>query len=316
MANYLDIEPLNPVKFIDQQATTPAQFHTKHFDDALFVDQKGKWQGSATYSNPWQTNDAITIQMKANLAPIVVDLLDEYGQSALQVTANAITTSLIGQDYDVYEANIPLNTVPVGCYQLLITCGNPNNEPILAISEPLCVQTEHENTVLIEYTNSSNKDGVIFENQLLFSMRIDARITTMDPGSRDTLYEDQILKETMIRSYPFRVFKFVISYAGGVPDYIIDKLNRIFGCDLVTIDGKQFVKNEGAKWARVGVEHYPMAGWSIELREGGNATGTKRINGGVNPNEALAVVYNIETAGFGPIDNTGTNTLIQLTEIN
>jgi len=314
MANFLTIEPLNPLKFVEVNPSQSAAFHTKHFDDYLFADQIAEWEQTVEYENPWETGDAITIQFKSNLAPATVDIIDVYGNSQAQVTATGGSGGLIGQPFDVYVANVALNSLAAGCYYLKITAGDPLGTPIVMRSEWICVKDQHLRTVMIAYKNATNKDGVVFEQGLVFNLRVDARIGNMTPGSKDTIYEDQILREVMIRSYAYRTFKFTISFAKGVPDYIIDKLNRIFGCSYITIDGKQFVKNEGAKWERAGQATYPMAGWSIDLREGGANNGTKTVDGGANPDETASVVYNIWSKSFGPFDSNGTNTLIQLEE--
>jgi hypothetical protein len=86
-----------------------------------------------------------------------------------------------------------------------------------------------------------------------------------------------------------------------VPPYLIDKLSRIFGCDTLTIDGRDFTKNEGANWEPVELEGYPMAGWSIELREKLNRDITIYENDQeiISDNAMMSV---IDTKGFGLVD--------------
>lgn len=299
---------LSSIRFVEYDPTQTIQYQTRHFDDYLFQEQIQDFIFPAYYSQKRQQNDTETLQFESDYAPWQVQLINCSNQVIKTVSIPAITTGLIDPMALTYQANFAYNDVPVGRYWMLLRGGMGNG--IKAISESIDVAEVHPYTVLLEYTNSVNKDNIYFNNGLIvLKLRLEAQIMRLKPGSKDTAYTDQVQNETLLRSYPYRIFRFIVSSYQGVPDWMIDKLNRIFGCSKILIDGKQFTKDDGAKWESVDTDLYPMSGWGIELRESKNRTFVK-ISSENNPEENIIIAYNIETDGYGTPSQ-----IIQITNI-
>lgn len=306
--SYIEMPFLSSMRFVEYDPVQAAQYQTKHFDDYLFKEQIQEFQFPADYGIKRQQNDTEVIQFQSNYAPWQVQLVNCSNQVIKTVSIPTITTGLIDPFAATYQANFTYDMVPPGRYWMLLRGGMGNL--IKSISEPIDVAIEHPYTVLLQYTNSINKDSVYFGGGTnTLNMRLDAQLMRMQPGSKDTMYADQVLDETVLRSYSYRIFNFVVSAYKGVPDWMIDKLNRIFGCDKVLIDGKQFTKDSGAKWESVSTELYQMSGWKIDLRESKNRTSV-RMSTDNNPEENIIIGYNIETDGYGT-----PSTIIQITNI-
>jgi hypothetical protein len=57
----------------------------------------------------------------------------------------------------------------------------------------------------------------------------------------------------------------VFGCGSGVPNWVGDRLNRIFACDDISIDGTGWMRNDGAKLEATREAGYPFSGWAIEL---------------------------------------------------
>lgn len=306
-APYIDIPLLSSIRFVEYDPTQAVQYQTRHFDDYLFKEQIQDFMFPAQYAQKRQQNDTDVIQFQSDYAPFQVQLVNCSNQVIKTVNIPVVATGLINPMANTYQENFTYDIVPPGRYWMLLRGGMGND--IEAISEPIDVDVTHPYTVLLEYSNSINKDTVYFGGGAIFKLRLDAQIMRMEPASKDTMYTNQTQNETLLRSYAYRIFNFVVSAYEGVPDWMIDKLNRIFGCDKVLIDGKQFTKDEGAKWENTDVEMYPMSGWKIKLREAKNRTAI-RMSTDPNPQENIIVSHDIETDGFGNVSQ-----IVRLTNI-
>jgi hypothetical protein len=103
--------------------------------------------------------------------------------------------------------------------------------------------------------------------QKFFRIRIEGGVNSdgFEPGSKDSFYVDQIRDVVMLDSTPFNVYKFLFGNGSGIPNWLADKLNRILSLNYVEINGRQFVKNEGAKFEPIREKGYPFAAWQTEL---------------------------------------------------
>ena len=120
------------------------------------------------------------------------------------------------------------------------------------------------------------------------------------PKQKATVYEDQILNETALRSQKYRVWSLKIGGTpfAGIPDYFADMIGGIIGCSYLYIDGKPFTVNEGSQMEPVELEGYPMRGWGVEMRDRYTRAAITYEND--DPIEGvLAVMVNVDSKGFG-----------------
>jgi hypothetical protein len=252
---------LNPIKFVNVGYSQDARYNSRDMDDWTYVNTIPEWITNRHYCQKWQTNDTICLQLISTAGPITYQFLNkdenvEYTGSFTQTGTGPMA------GYFIYEASIDLSGFNEGQYYLKISALT-----ITLLSEPLNIRETHARTVLLEYTNTTFKDDVIFETGFAPSLRIEGTVKYKSPASKDTLFEDQVLNQTLLNSRGFDLYEFTIGSSEGIPDYMIKKLNRILGCSTVIYDGIEYTKNDGAKFEASEMDDYPMRVWTIELRE-------------------------------------------------
>lgn len=299
---------LNPLKFVDENRATTNQYASKHFDEFLYTEQRNEWEQDVVYCSKWGQNDILKLQFQTDSDPVSIEIKNENGDVVYSNSLNYLLRNKYNSNLFIFETSISLNTFAVGCYKAYITCDN-----VVLESENFEVIANIDNTVLIEYWNSKFYGNVLFETGIKFGIRVEGLIGVMNPKSKDAMYEDQVLNQTMITSRPYRLFKLSIGGTFGVPLWIIDKLNWAFGCNNVTIDGKFFTKNEGANFEQKEEESYPLRGYNLDVRE------TLRRDSLVvsttsNPNNKIVIIGNIEAKAFGDTFNPNQN-LIQIVSV-
>lgn len=291
---------LNPVKFQLIEPAAIPQYVSAHMDDWLFKNTVRSFEQPVKYHDRWLNDDSIRLQYTSNFAPITLKLFSCDGVEVYSVPFETKQQDFFNPTYYVRQIELDLATFDPGNYYLRIPEANWISEPFEIIE----AEDESNPTLYIEYSNSERYGGIIFDVPFSPAIRVPAILKYKNPASRDTVYSDQDEDEVMLHSVPFRVWNFILGGIGGVPPYLIDKISRIFGCDTLTIDGRDYTKNEGATWEPVELDQYPMAGWSIELRE--------RLNRDsliyedeveiIGQNNMIAI---IDSKGFGLNDNGG-----------
>jgi len=262
MNSFLDIPKVNPVAF--PAVDDPGY---KNFDNSWFSEQIFSWEQQINYFQKWVTDDVITLQFLTDFDNPVVQLVNCQGKVLSTWPPAKKDTNLIGVDFSVYEVDISLLDREVDeVFYILITVGT-GEEQLQRISEPQTILESETETVVFEYWNDINDFDVIFDTGVSFRFRCEAIITQLDPLSKDTLWEDQILNLRVLSSKPYRQFKLKIGGSYGVPDWVIDKINRVFSCTTKYLNGIEYTKADGAKFEPNQAEYYPMRGWSVDIRE-------------------------------------------------
>lgn len=141
------------------------------------------------------------------------------------------------------------------------------------ISEKFEIVEDLPESLLIEYSHDGNEFDVAFyptglvHSRRFFQLRVEGGLASegFSPASKDTFYIDQVRDVVMLSSIPYNVFRFTFGPGGGIPNWMADKINRILSLAYVEINGRQYVKNEGAKFEAIREKQYPFAGWQIEM---------------------------------------------------
>lgn len=294
---------INPIKYHEVSPLEIPQYVSRHQDKYRFADTIPEWKEQIDYALPVHNTDRIPEQLTSDLGPVNLDILNAKGQTVYQDGFVQVLQDLNSPGRWVYEHDLDLSGLglPEGIYYRKITAGTTS--PTVLISEPLCICTRIENSLLLEYKHRTFYGDVFFETGYFPSIRVLGSLNLKSPASKDTLYEDQQLNETLLWSYPYDVWELIIGGAPGIPDYLIRKLNRIFGCSTLLIDGVAFAKNEGAKWEEKALENYPMRGWSIELREVLSRSSQVYENGAIQQKQ-FSIIAALDTKGFNT-DSSG-----------
>lgn len=299
---------LNPIKFVIDGNTNLPQYATKHFDDFIFQEQILDWEQPTNYCIKYSTSDIIKLQFHCDSDPVVLIVLDENNEVVTTSTLNWILRNKYDTSMFVYEASISLNSFTAGRYRIKLEVGTA-----VAISEWIQVLDDISNTILLEYNNTKFYGNVMFETGIVFGFRVEGSIGKMIPKSKDSLYEDEVLNQTILNSRPFRLFKLSIGGTFGIPDWVADRLNWILGCNNIAIDGKYFCKSDGANLEPKEEENYPLRGYLIDMRESIRRD-SFILQGTVNTNKKLVIISNIDSKGFGNLANAS-NDVVSIIDI-
>lgn len=312
MANELYISFLNGVRFYTVDPAQQGQYQTRHFDDYWAKEQRKNFEMPVDYKQKWQTNDSFPLQYESNFASINLKVIDCNQNTLIDQNAVQVRINKYLPGHFVYENTISWASVPVGTYWLLLTLGGTTQ----MISEPMEVAEEWPNTILYEYSNSTFHGDIVFETGIVLKFRCESFITRLDPGNDRTAYRDQKMNPTVLKSVPFRVWKLIIGYPTGVPDWVIDLQNWIWSCDNVLCDGKSFAVSENSQFEETEYDKvYPFRSWILNVQEGVNRY-SKIVNPEVDPNKKLIVVGMIDSTLFGDTSENAGSNLVPITDIN
>lgn len=270
-----------------------------HFDDQLYCKQIETFQIRALYQQKWRKSLTTKLQVEASTAPNSLLLINKFTQT---IKTFAWTNVFTGNGYNIYETTFNVADVTDGVYHLYlkVVAGALTWE---TLSEPIRIGSSFENLLYIKYKNSFNKDDVAWTTgiEMLFQCEMD--IQDFDPEVEETDFVDQTHDTVNLDAVPSRMFLLNVGDTrdakSGVPPYMIDILNRIFACDYVNIEGKQYNNKSGSKFKITRIKTYPLIGASLEIVERFNSQSLEFSDNTPLPDGFIAA-YNIETGFFGP----------------
>lgn len=133
-----------------------------------------------------------------------------------------------------------------------------------AIRQELCCSK------LLQYNNRENDFGTIFTPGEPFYTRLEGEFRPEDDeyGVEDEGFRDQDYSLHQMSASPTTVRKLSFGGEYGSPNFIGNKVNRIFACSEVYIDGERYVRAEGAGVTKeVWSEDYPKYPWKIDVEK-------------------------------------------------
>ena len=309
MANEIHIPFLNPVRFVELDPVALPQYNTKHFDDYWFKEQRQPYETDIDYKQRYQTNDTIYMQFESNFASIQMEVIDCEQTVLLTQAATQVRANKYLPGYYVYEITSSLAPFSAGTIWLKLNLGIGSK---FMISEPIELAENWPNTILFQYNNSKYHGDVIFETGIVFGFRCEAVIEDYEPGSERTSYRDQKLNPTTLKVRPFDSFTVVAGHRTGIPNWVAKKMNWIWSCDNVLLDGENFaVLDEGKLEDEVIHKQYPLKHWALKIQEGINRA-SKIVGVDVDPSKKLLIVYQIDGTVFGDLSAQAGSNLIPI----
>lgn len=302
MANILYDSFLNTVKFHQLDNVQLPNYVSRFMDDWAFRRTIQPWEQKVCFYQKWSNDDLVKLQYTSNVGGIIIRMYDENGVLVLtQVMATGQQDELQPTFY-IREITISLASYPKGKYFFtrdiagVITYSEPFK--IVDISDSdVCLENQ-DPTLYMEYSHYEPYAGIKFFSGIELALRIPGIIRYKNPGSKDNVYEDQLLNVTMVNSVPYRLMQLVVGGNYGVPPWFIDKVARAGGCSNWKFDGRLYTKNEGATFEPVSLEDYPMKGWAIDLREKLNRDSVINENDVIIEGIAAAAIM-MDNKGFG-----------------
>lgn len=182
----------------------------------------------------------------------------------------------IGQYY-VYcvHGNLPVaGSVEDGIYFLQLSLKMDTDEYWILYSEPLNIKELHDHTIIIEYEHTENDFDIIWTDaksqQMFIEIEGGMKSDGITPSGKHVVYSDLQQRPQMLNSIPFNVYKWTFGGSLGIPNWMIDKINRALSCDKFYINNVQYMRVDGAKLERSGDDAYPLASWSIDMMKADN----------------------------------------------
>lgn len=281
------IPTINPLKFPDNEGIK--------FDRLKSIETFNRYQREIVYYQKWQRDDITRLQILTDAETFTFDLREcEFGISVLNVVPIEQETSVINQDFKIFEVPINFSTVPDGRYYAEITYVDELEQNIVLQSEPIEVKEKHPETVLIEYLNTDNQFSVVFDTGIVFTLRVEGLIDGFTPLSEDVAYNDQKKRNTLLNSVPYRSFVFYVGNAAGLPWWICEKINFAFSCNIKKLDGDLYEKVEGTAWEVKREDQYKFIGLEIEIMPVSNRFLEAYLTGQKNPGSVTIVNKKLE----------------------
>lgn len=300
MTTLFNISQLNPLKFYKQSdiLNTSGQnygsfnpnINERGIDNDFFYRNLKSWMDKKPYLQPYQQGDKITLQwigeadqVSPSVIAYVVRLIDVNGIIVKQQNA----TQTAGVGVTIRECSMQLYDVPEGKYFVQIMYENPAMGGIntFAISEGIDVKQYHAGTMLYKYRNTTNDQDIFWETGIVMQFRLHSYLK-INPDAKFSTYEDQPLNLQMLNFVPFREWELVLGVnTKPFAPYILDKVNRITGCDTLYIDNVLYTRGEGAKLEAAQPDKYPLMTATLLMREKVNDNNTLIVS-----NEAIVVM--------------------------
>lgn len=309
--NELFIPYLIPVKFVKMNPVQIPQYLSKFMDDYIFCQTIPNYNQQADYPQQWATVDSVRLQVVSNYGPLRLSLHTMNGDEVYSQDFETRQQDFFRPGYYIRQSETALSAFAPGMYYWQINVGDV--DPWISEPQEFLEPEQLVNTKYIEYSNREMKGGVRFGSPYSPSIRVPAAVELTNLASRSTTYQDQPANEVMIKSTSYRVWKFTLGDAKGVPPWLLDKVGRILECSEVRIDGRYFTKPAESEWERNITDLVSLAGWTVELRERYNMDGMF-YQDDVLKSGRLVMAAVIDTKGFGVSDNGGD--FLEILDIN
>lgn len=289
MERIVTFSAANQHRFIPLDEVLPVKYNTRDFDKSLFSELEPYWQTKVQYAQKVQQSDPLRIQIKVsqNVFPVNLYVYKCGGEQVSGPFALTYLSSLppiiedgIQRYVYIYEG-INFWSLLEGLYYLVIECKFDEDGDTVAdytdlfVSEPVMVKEKHPKTTLIEYSNSTNKDDIIFEQtKQKFSFRVEGAVIKPQPKVDRVVFVDQGEDSVQLSATPFRSWEFAAGFTnGGVPFWVVEKLNHIFTLDGIYIEGKGYTTIEGSQFKYEQEDPiYPLFQANIEIGDKDNGS--------------------------------------------
>lgn len=222
------------------------------------------FQYPAGYVQRFLPSDSIYVQY-ATIGQYVGDLeiwlTDSAGNDISQLEPTVIKTT-----DDVTVSAVAWPPLPVGSYILQFRIAQ--NSRVIAWA-PFCIVAELPDSVLFTYTNYRDDFDTVFNTEIDY--RVEAVWLPTDTSFlvNAESFRDQNGIAHQLSAQPYETRALTIGggiSAFGVPDWVARKINNIFSCSSVFIDGEQYARSEGAVPEKTDIAtDYPLFMYKITV---------------------------------------------------
>lgn len=271
MSYSISVSELNPIRFHRADANK----------GKFWYNTKPRFEYDRGYCQPYQHFDSVYLQFRCegfvfgNLKMQIIDSNGNHIWPTIPFPYYTLTAAYSVFGRRCFEFNNQLPALPEGIYYLKLSAthyvdGFAVN--YIFLSEPIHLAASHKDTIAVAYRNFQNDYdfGFLSGTIAVFPtpmLRIHGGLKSdgIQPGGKYDMYTDMDYRQAMLRSEVYTVEKWTFGGAHGLPPYMAQKLNAIWSLTDVWIDGKKYVRHEGAKMERSGEDAYPLAAWTLDV---------------------------------------------------
>lgn len=291
MNNISQVPKLNNIQMIPEDYPISPGAHSLPFDKQWFSEHIKQWQENEAFEQPVEMLDRqfLYIDLESGAQYVRMSIYNCSRETEVVNVTPFYRLTDTGSSYMLADGSeVPM--IPnvftfafadyvsdEGTYFIRLECKFDETTTRYWISEPIDVRGSHPDTVYIKAWNETNRQDVVFiygnqppENYFIspkFGLRVKGAI--LDPEqytSNNVEFKEQDYEQRNLNSTAWIVKK-LLTGAEGAPPYIQEKVNEYLSADVVYIDGRRVVKNEGADWQVETNAQYPMYENSIEIRD-------------------------------------------------
>lgn len=200
----------------------------------------------------------------AMLEDDVVIEFKAYSDRGIYLKSYDVTKHSLSEDYAYADCTIlaaDFSTRQKVMFKILVN-GDVMAQSLIYEMKPS--YTKHLS--LIEYTNSENDFGTVFGTFRLF---VEAGFNPNDfkaKGDRED-YQDQNMINRVIYSQPYCIETFSIGGSQGIPNWLYEKLNSVFMCDSIKINGVSYEVAKGSDMEKMDNTYDGLGRYQIELQK-------------------------------------------------
>jgi hypothetical protein len=291
-ANIFEFPVINPLRPVWQalrmpsdaasvryKTYNPAYNYKQDGDDFLYNSLKS-WEDRVGFCQPFQQSDTVRLQWFGSDATdtnYTAELLKADGTVYTLKTISVVEQSGTWAGQTLYSLTMSCWDIPEGKYFVRLRYNHGSSVFSYIVFEPIHIKQVHPNTIRLNYKNSYNDQSVVYFTELPlgatttyfefeYQLRVNAAITEILPSSKFTVYEDQPLNAELVSGVRYREYTLQFGITGrGITEWLADKLEGVFLCDILSADGHSYTRMEGSKLEREGST--PLSKYSIKLRD-------------------------------------------------
>jgi hypothetical protein len=237
----------NSSRWVEQGVTFDPRYNDVPFDYQTDLQN---------YKQPRQFNDVEYIQFLSDWVPTLKYYNSCTGELYKTITLTQPPISIIGNTFTCYEATVDFSDWLAGTYIGKIAYTDDDNNLKEWACTPIDLREKHYrivngqqvNSILLTYSNSENdQDGIIWDTGIVMNLRFEGIIGKFQPKANREQYDDQYMDGLLLDGIPYRWQELTLMDFDkiGLPDWFLDKVNRIFSeCDNTMLNAVNYIAVE------------------------------------------------------------------------
>lgn len=224
-------------------------------------DWKESFQSEECYCLKYLTTDTITVQYAVSNDLFIQPTIRLYNIETGEITVLYSSPAAYTDEY--WIGNVKLSNLPVGRYAFQFFQGDVRAAALFSIHEEL------EDSILLSYTNHRNEFETVFSQIEYFNFRVEGVFVPAEETNNveSNEFRDQKYVLHQLSASPYDVQTIRFGGRRGAPNPIGSKINRIFSCSTVLIDGEEYVRADGAVTKEFWSPTYPLYPFKLQVEK-------------------------------------------------